>query len=77
MKWLHILGVNVMTMSPAKKMDVRNGRLRANHFSLTKENQVGVCYLRACDPFRFSGKYVKDDAANWFWNLYETGISGG
>ena len=39
--------------------------------------QVGVCYLRACDPFRFSGEYVKDDAANWFWNLYETGISGG
>ncbi|MFR7631084.1 MAG: acyl-CoA thioester hydrolase/BAAT C-terminal domain-containing protein [Lachnospira eligens] len=27
--------------------------------------QVGVCYLRACDPFRFSGEYVKDDAANW------------
>ena len=37
----------------------------------------GVCYFRACDPFRFSGEYVKDDAANWFWNLYETGISGG
>lgn len=39
--------------------------------------QAGICYLRACDPFRFSGEYVKDDAANWFWNLYETGISGG
>ena len=23
--------------------------------------QVGVCYLRACDPFRFSGEYVKDE----------------
>ena len=30
----------------------------------------------AWNPFRFSGEYVKDDAANWFWNLYETGISG-
>ena len=39
--------------------------------------QVGVCYLRACDPFRFSGEYVKDIASNWFWNLYETGISSG
>ena len=39
--------------------------------------QVGVCYLRACDSFRFSGEYVKDNVANRFWNLYETGISGG
>ena len=42
-KWLHKLGVNVMTMSPAKKMDVRNGRLRENHFSLTKENRFRIC----------------------------------
>ena len=35
-----------------------------------------VIYEHA-NPFRFSGEYVKDDAANWFWNLYETGISGG
>ena len=28
------------------------------------------------EPISFSGEYVKDDVANWFWNLYETGISG-
>ena len=27
----------------AKKMGVRNGRLRANHFSLTKENLFRIC----------------------------------
>lgn len=42
-KWLHKLGVNVMTMSPAKKMAVRNGRLRENHFSLTKKNRFRIC----------------------------------
>lgn len=42
-KWLHKLGVNVMTMSPAKKTVVRNGQLRENHFSLTKENRFRIC----------------------------------
>ena len=30
-----------------------------------------------CKEWPIEGEYVKDDAANWFWNLYETGISGG
>ena len=42
-KWLHKLGVNVMTMSPAKKMDVRNGRLKANLFFPIKENHFRIC----------------------------------
>ena len=36
--------------------------------------QTVVCKLQIWNAFRFSGEYVKDDAADRFRDLYETGI---
>ena len=52
--------VNVMTMSPGKKD-------YGHHNYPLERIEKAINWLK---------EHAKDNAHGWFWNLYETGISG-